>query len=138
MERQTLLWLVLAGVGCIIVSLIWSISFPIIKLAWTSSYVLFAGGFCYLLFALWFWIIDVLGLRKWVFGFIVIEMNPVAVYSATMLFDFRSVGNLPRLLVQKHVRHCPRQGADFSGGDSGHARVRTSRIVTRSGRWTSP
>jgi len=83
--------------------LLWSLWFPVIKLLWTSSYVLIGGGLSFLVSALFYWIIDVLGYRKWAFGFIVIGMNSIAVYFATEVFDFRRVGNvfvghlLPRL-----------------------------------------
>ena len=37
----------------------WSLVFPIIKLLWTSSFVLMGGGYGFLLLALFYWIIDV-------------------------------------------------------------------------------
>ena len=39
-------------------------------------------------------LIDVLGFRRWAFPFTVIGMNALAVYMATMLFDFRHIGNI--------------------------------------------
>lgn len=39
-------------------------------------------------------IVDVRGYRKWAFGFVVIGVNALAVYMATMLFDFRKIGNI--------------------------------------------
>ena len=92
-----------AGAASLVVGLIWSHWFPVIKLMWTSSYVLISGGISFLAMALFYWIIDVQGYRKWAFGFEVIGMNSIAVYLATGIFDFRTVGNvfaghlLPRL-----------------------------------------
>ena len=43
---------------------------------------------------LFYTIIDVLKLRRWAFGFAVIGMNSLAVYTATMLFNFRHIGNI--------------------------------------------
>jgi predicted acyltransferase len=92
-----------AGAVSLAVGLIWSLWFPVIKLLWTSSYVLVGGGVSFLLLALFYWIIDVRGYRKWAFGFIVIGMNSIAVYFATQVFDFTQIGNvfvghlLPRL-----------------------------------------
>ncbi len=37
-------WLLGLGIGLVVVSLVWSLAFPINKALWTSSYVLFAGG----------------------------------------------------------------------------------------------
>jgi predicted acyltransferase len=101
--KTKVLLLVLAGVACLGEGLLWSLDFPIIKLLWTSSFVLVSGGISFLALALFYWIIDVLGYERWAFFFVVIGMNSLAVYVATMLFDFRLVGNifvghlLPRL-----------------------------------------
>lgn len=73
---------------------LWSYWFPNIKHLWTSSFVLFSGGLCLLLLALFYLIIDVWGYRRWAFGFKVIGMNAIAVYMATEVFDFRKVGNV--------------------------------------------
>ncbi len=82
------------GVGMVILGLIWSLWFPIIKLLWTSSFVLVTGGISCLLLAAFYLTIDVRGYRKWAFGFVVIGVNALAVYMATMLFDFRKIGNI--------------------------------------------
>lgn len=101
--RTKVLLLVIAGVACIAEGLLWSVEFPIIKLLWTSSFVLVSGGISFLALALFYWIIDVLGYDRWAFFFIVIGMNSLGVYVATMLLDFRLIGNiffgklLPRL-----------------------------------------
>ncbi len=86
--------LVAAGVACIAVGLLWSLAFPIIKLLWTSSFVLVCGGLSFLALAAFYGIIDVLGWRKWAFAFTVIGMNSIAVYFGTMLFDFRRIGDI--------------------------------------------
>ena len=44
--------------------------------------------------AVFYLVIDVLGDRRWVFPFTVIGMNALAVYMATILFDFRQIGNI--------------------------------------------
>jgi predicted acyltransferase len=101
--RTKVLRLVGAGVVSLAAGLLWSLWFPVIKLLWTSSYVLIGGGASFLALAFFYWIIDVQGYKKWAFGFVVIGMNSIAVYVATEVFDFRLVGNvfvghlLPRL-----------------------------------------
>jgi len=92
--RHKIFRLLIAGGLCLVIGLIWSRSFPVIKLMWTSSYVLIAGGLSFMALALFFWIIDARGYQKWAFGFIVIGMNSIAVYVATELFDFRLLGNV--------------------------------------------
>ncbi|UCC97175.1 MAG: DUF5009 domain-containing protein [Phycisphaerales bacterium] len=93
-EKTKVLWLLGAGVGCLVLGLVWNIWFPIIKHLWTSSFVLYSGGFCFLLLALFYLVIDVWGLKKWSFGFVVIGSNAIAVYMATHLVSFRSIGGV--------------------------------------------
>jgi predicted acyltransferase len=83
-----------AGAASLAAGVVWSLSFPVIKLMWTSSYVLIAGGLSFMALAFFYWIIDVLGYKRWAFGFVVIGMNSIAVYVATEIFDFRHIGNI--------------------------------------------
>lgn len=87
-------WLAGAGAGCLLVGWIWGFAFPVIKHLWTSSFVLFSGGVCLMLLALFYMIIDVKGWRKWAFGFKVLGMNAIFVYMVTRLFDFRLIGDV--------------------------------------------
>ena len=86
----------LVGAGFVLVALglVWSIWLPIIKLLWSSSFVLVAGGLSAVALGVFYLLIDVLGFRRWAFPFTVIGMNALAVYMATMLFDFRHIGNI--------------------------------------------
>ena len=92
--KAKVLWLLAAGLASLVLGLIWHIRFPIIKHLWTSSFVLFSAGLCYLLLALFYLIIDVWRFKKWAFGFVVIGTNAIAVYMATRLFDFRRIGSI--------------------------------------------
>lgn len=89
------LWLMLAGLACLGLGWAWSYEFPIIKHLFTSSMVLWACGWSFLLLALFFLVIDVWGLRRWSIFFVVIGMNAIAVYVATHVFNsaFRQVSN---------------------------------------------
>jgi predicted acyltransferase len=84
--REKLLWLVALGVACLVVGWVWSWWFPIIKRRWTSTYVLWAGGWSYLALAALYWIVDVKGWRKWAFPFVVIGMNAITAYMLWGLF----------------------------------------------------
>ncbi|MBZ5562520.1 MAG: DUF5009 domain-containing protein [Acidobacteriia bacterium] len=92
--QKKIVRLLVAGALSLGAGLVWSLAFPFIKLMWTSSYVLISGGLSFFVLALFYWIIDVLGYKRWAFGFTVIGMNSVAVYFATEVFDFRQVGDL--------------------------------------------
>ncbi len=86
--HQKALGLLVAGLICVPLGYAWGQIFPIIKILWTSSYVLFAGGWSLLLLAVFYWIIDVLGFKKWAFFFIVIGVNPITIYILQHLVSF--------------------------------------------------
>ena len=89
--------LVVAGVICIGIALIWSLHFPINKHLWTSSFIMLTGGMAFLSFALFYWVIDILEYRRWTFFFVVIGMNSLTIYMAYRLIDF---GHTSRLLFE--------------------------------------
>jgi predicted acyltransferase len=60
--------------------------FPINKNLWTSTFVLFTGGFALLVLALLYWFIDLKGHRRWAAPFLVFGRNAIAVYVASELF----------------------------------------------------
>jgi predicted acyltransferase len=53
---------------------------PVNKPVWTSSFALVVGGISAGLLALFYWIIDIRGWRRWGFFFKVIGMNAITVY----------------------------------------------------------
>jgi predicted acyltransferase len=83
--------LALAGIASLLVGLIGGFWFPIIKNLWTSTYVLFAGGWSLLLLALFYAVIDVWGFKRWAFFFTVIGMNAITIYLAWRFFNFGAV-----------------------------------------------
>ncbi len=85
--------LAIAGVVSLLLGYLWGLVFPIIKIVWTSSFVLFAGGWSLLLLALFYWIIDVRGYCKWAFFFVVIGMNPITIYFSQRFVDFEKVAD---------------------------------------------
>ena len=64
-------------IGCTFVLLgwFWDFSFPINKDLWTSSFVLWSGGFALVVFSLCFLIIDILGYTKWTLPLKIFGMN---------------------------------------------------------------
>lgn len=81
--------LLLAGVALLGIGLLWNTFFPINKNLWTSSFVCFVGGYSVLMFALFHLIIDLWGLKKWTFPFVIIGMNSILIYVATSgMVDF--------------------------------------------------
>jgi len=100
-NRKTL-GLVAAGAASLLVGFAWSFNFPIIKNLWTSSFVLVAGGWSLLLLALFYWIIDVRGFRRWAFFFTVIGVNAITIYLVHQLFDF---GTITTIFVHGFIHH---------------------------------
>jgi predicted acyltransferase len=72
--------LAVAGSISLILAWIWNIDFPINKNLWTSSFVLNVGGISLILLGLFYYVIDVLGYKKWAFFFSVIGMNSILIY----------------------------------------------------------
>lgn len=93
--------LILAGTVCLALGWIWSGGFgwldawrfPIIKHIWTSSMVLWAAGWCYLLLAVFYVVVDVLGFRKSVFFFTVLGSNAIVAYMLASTVDFGHIAD---------------------------------------------
>lgn len=80
----------------IILGLVMNFWHPIVKKIWTSSFVLFSGGICILLLAIFFLIVDVWGVRKGIKWMIVIGSNAIFAYVAWHLFavSFRGIAEV--------------------------------------------
>jgi predicted acyltransferase len=86
-------WFVIAGlIGLIGGWLIGRLGVcPVVKRIWTPSWVLFSGGWCFLLTAGFYTLIDVKGMKRWAFPLVVIGMNSIAAYCiAELLHGFTS------------------------------------------------
>lgn len=80
-----------SGIVLLLLGWLWGIIFPINKNMWTSSFVLFAGGWSVLLFTLFYLIIDVAGFKKWSLPFVWIGSNSILIYLAAHgMVDFES------------------------------------------------
>jgi predicted acyltransferase len=60
---------------------------PVVKRIWTPSWTLYSGGACFLLLALFCWIIEVRGFRRWAFPLVVVGVNSIAAYMIAHLFE---------------------------------------------------
>jgi predicted acyltransferase len=91
--RKTL-FLLAGGVACIYAGWGWGFVFPVIKHIWTSSMVLYAGGWSLILLGVFYLLFDVLPLRVLAYPLIVIGMNAIAVYMATRVYDLRHISDI--------------------------------------------
>lgn len=89
-EAQKVAWIFSFGAFATMVGLAWSLTFPINKYLWTSSYVLYTGGLAMIALALCYWLIDVKEYRKFT--------KPAVVFGVNAILVFFVSGLLPRTL----------------------------------------
>jgi predicted acyltransferase len=58
---------------------------PIVKRIWTPSFAIYAAGWCLLILAALYLVIDVLGIRFWAWPAVVVGKNSIAMYAMTWL-----------------------------------------------------
>ena len=81
--------LALFGVGGIALGLVIHLLglCPIVKRIWTPSWTLFSAGWVVLMLAGVYYIVDMLGYRKWAFPLLVVGMNSIAMYFLVHVCD---------------------------------------------------
>nr|HPN60319.1 hypothetical protein [Chitinophagaceae bacterium] len=85
--------LYLFGTGLVLLlsGWLWNLVFPVNKILWSSSYVLVAGGWSMMVLALFYYIIDVKGFRRWSLPLVWIGTNSILIYVAAHgLVNFES------------------------------------------------
>jgi len=74
--------LLVSGIVLLLVGYFWGMFFPINKNMWTSSFVLYAGGWSMILFSVFYWIIDGAGFKKWSMPLVWMGCNSILIYIA--------------------------------------------------------
>jgi predicted acyltransferase len=90
-EARTLF---VAGVGSLLLGVLWGQLFPINKNLWSSSFVLVTSGLSLALLSGFYLVIDVWKLERWSFFFVVIGSNAIAIYMAQAFVDFGALVEL--------------------------------------------
>ena len=85
------LWMLGAAAVLIAVGLLWSLSLPLNKKLWTSTFVLVVGGISVALYALVYYLVEVKGWTKWTFFFRVIGLNSITIYMLQRIVPFGEV-----------------------------------------------
>jgi predicted acyltransferase len=85
---RKLLFLTAAGVSGLALGQLMNVTgfCPIVKRIWTPSWALFSGGWCCLILAGLYAVIDVLRWRRWSYPLIVVGMNSIVMYYMSMSF----------------------------------------------------
>lgn len=86
--------LVASGVALIVVGELWNLVHPINKYIWTSSMAVWTAGWCFLMLAAFYLVIDLLGYRKWAFLFVVLGANALVAYMADFFIRFDDIAAL--------------------------------------------
>lgn len=86
--KKKTIYLVGVGLLSLIFAQLWNLDFPINKNLWSSSFVLHTVGLSLLLFALFYFFIDVLGFQKWSIFFRVIGVNAILIYMSVKFIDW--------------------------------------------------
>jgi heparan-alpha-glucosaminide N-acetyltransferase len=78
-------WFVMAGLLMLATGWLlgWLGVCPVVKRIWTPSWVLFSGGWCFLILAASYAVVDIWNRRAWAFPLTVIGMNSIAIYCMT-------------------------------------------------------
>jgi len=80
-QEEKLKTLVLCGAACLVAGLALVPLNPMIKRLWTTSFTFYSAGWVILMLAVFYWVIEMKGTKKWAFPFLVLGMNSIFVYS---------------------------------------------------------
>ncbi|MDB6125298.1 MAG: hypothetical protein JWQ71_4291 [Pedosphaera sp.] len=103
-DQKKVYWLVGSGALSLLLGFLWAQQFPIIKLLWTSTYVLVACGYSAILLGFFYQVIEIWKFQRWAQPFIWIGMNAITIYIAANVFRFSKLaerfagGNVQKFL----------------------------------------
>jgi len=87
-REQKFLLLFLSGISVLSAGVAWAQIFPVIKLLWTSSYVLISCGIGAMLLAGFYFIIEIRGARRWAQPLVWLGMNAITIYLVAGVVNF--------------------------------------------------
>lgn len=73
-------WMLVYGVGAVVLALFWDLFFPINKKLWTSSFVLYTGGLATITLGVLYWLVDVKGYKRATPIFVAFGINSITAY----------------------------------------------------------
>lgn len=114
-QKKKINYMLLAAVVFAIVGWLWNFVFPINKSLWSSSFVCVVAAYSLLLFALFYYIIDVKGHNKYSLFFRVVGLNSISIYLAQKIVDFNKISDF------------------FLGGIISHASENTGALISAIG-----
>jgi len=111
--QKKLLGMVSGGLVALLTGWLWALWFPINKALWTSSYVLWTGGFALLMLTICYWLIEIKAWKSWARPFTIFGLNAMLAYILHVLFlKIQAMISLPqangtpgnaRLYITEHL-----------------------------------
>jgi predicted acyltransferase len=92
-EMKKVYYFIGGGIALVVLGYLWGIQFPIIKKIWTSSYVLVAGGYSFILMGVLYLILDILKIQKWALPLVWLGMNPIGIYMIWNVLNFNHLAH---------------------------------------------
>lgn len=92
-QAKKALYMALSGLIALVIAQVWNLDFPINKNLWSSSFVMQTVGLSFLLFAFFYYVIDVLKYNRWTLFFQVIGMNSILIYISNKFIDWDYTAN---------------------------------------------
>ena len=86
--------LALTSAGVLATGYILSFFVPVVMKMWTVSYGFLSAGWACSTLLFFYWVIDVLGYKKWAFPFVVIGMNALAVYLSSTVMRLSAIADV--------------------------------------------
>ncbi|MFC1514117.1 acyltransferase family protein [candidate division KSB1 bacterium] len=79
--------LFVSGTVMFLAGYVWSIWLPINKQLWTNSYVFYTAGIGTILLGLFYWLIDIKGIKKWSIPFVIFGTNAILAFFMSSFFS---------------------------------------------------
>lgn len=98
------LYMALAAAAITLVGIAWSGIMPINKKLWSSSFTCVVTGYSLGMFALFYYLIDVRGWKRWTLFFRVIGLNSITIYLAQRIIPF---GRISDFFLGGAASKCP-------------------------------
>jgi heparan-alpha-glucosaminide N-acetyltransferase len=71
---------------------------PVVKRIWTPSWAILSGGWVLIMLAVFYWLVEIIGMRRLVFPLVVVGMNSIVIYLMNSLCAGWIIGNLHKHL----------------------------------------
>ena len=83
------LWMALAAVALALIGWAWSFVMPVNKMLWSSSFTCVVAAYSLGMFALFYYVIDISGCRRWTLFFRVLGLHSITIALAQQIIPLR-------------------------------------------------